>query len=357
MRRRAVVLLTSTLLACVACQSAPVAGGACTRASECSSPLECHFGRCRAPCRSDRDCPGTSCLLESGLGSCGIDVDLGCESGVGRACASGLVCVTDRCAQICDAATPCVPGATCTPSGTGVSFCAPTGTVDAGPSDDASTSLLEGNVLWLPMDEASWSGSGAILDASGLGNAGTAVGVAAPASDPTRGGVGHFDAGACVQVPDAPSLHVGAAFTVSAWIHPTTLDGTAAYGIVSKRTAFGMDDAFDVYLYTNRQLFVDVDGNDDRFSVPPLFELGVWRQVAVTFDGARPAAQRVSVFLDGAWLESHGETSASVPPYPSALSIGCLPVGQSFVGELDEIAIWNRALSPAEVAAWYAATR
>ncbi|MFO0681645.1 MAG: hypothetical protein U0234_06325 [Sandaracinus sp.] len=124
-------------LAALGCQSAPVPGAACTRDGECAAPLSCRFGRCRTGCVADRDCgEGVSCLLDAaGLGTCALATDLGCETGVGRECASGLVCVADRCAQICDAGHGCATGSSCVPSGTGVSFCAPTGTDAAVPRD------------------------------------------------------------------------------------------------------------------------------------------------------------------------------------------------------------------------------
>lgn len=124
-------------IALLACQSAPAPGASCVRSADCAAPLACHFGRCRSGCAADRDCPsGASCLLDAdGSGSCALDTDLGCESGVGRECASGLVCVADRCAQICGAGTGCATGSICTPTGTGVSFCVPSGTDAAVPND------------------------------------------------------------------------------------------------------------------------------------------------------------------------------------------------------------------------------
>jgi alpha-tubulin suppressor-like RCC1 family protein len=64
-------------------------------------------------------------------------VDLGCESGVGRVCASGLVCVADRCEQSCTDRSDCPSDADCrSASSGGVMFCVgPDGEVDAGIAD------------------------------------------------------------------------------------------------------------------------------------------------------------------------------------------------------------------------------
>ena len=87
----------------------------------------------------NRDCPaGASCLLDgSGGGGCSIDVDLSCETGVGRACAGGLACVSDRCERTCSTASDCPLDGECRPvSGGATSFCFdPRRTADAGAAD------------------------------------------------------------------------------------------------------------------------------------------------------------------------------------------------------------------------------
>ena len=50
-------------------------GRGCTRNSECSSPLVCMSGRCRAECYEDRDCQaGAHCgITPSSAGVCQLD--------------------------------------------------------------------------------------------------------------------------------------------------------------------------------------------------------------------------------------------------------------------------------------------
>jgi hypothetical protein len=125
-------------VALAACQSAPTPGAACSASTDCASPLACRFGRCRSECAANRDCPvGARCLLaEGGVGVCSLDVDQGCETGTGRVCPSGLVCVADHCEQVCSASLGCATGSICTPTTSGASYCAPSGGGDAG-ADDA----------------------------------------------------------------------------------------------------------------------------------------------------------------------------------------------------------------------------
>jgi hypothetical protein len=66
------------------------------------------------------------------------------------------------------------------------------------------------------------------------------------------------------------------------------------------------------------------------------------------------------VYVNGSLDVTMKETSAALTSYPSTLHVGCMPAAttpQNFIGQLDEVAIWNRALSDAEIAQWYANTR
>lgn len=127
----------------VACQSGASPGAACQRQRDCASPLVCAFDRCRAECQQNRDCPaGASCLLIDGVnGACSLELDTQCETGVGRTCASGLVCAADRCQGGCASDAECPSDGTCLHLASGAGFCFDTRSgSDAGlPSGDAGT--------------------------------------------------------------------------------------------------------------------------------------------------------------------------------------------------------------------------
>lgn len=103
---------------------------------------------------------GASCLVDTaaGVGACGVDADLGCETGVGRECPSGLVCAADRCERSCRDATDCPDDGECRPvSPGGVSFCfdarsaidagaIDAGTIDAETSDAPVVDAADGSI-------------------------------------------------------------------------------------------------------------------------------------------------------------------------------------------------------------------
>jgi hypothetical protein len=235
---------------------------------------------------------------------------------------------------------------------------------------DAADPLLADCVMHLAMDEDSWSGAPGEVRDSCSTNSGTAVGGATRTDDPVRGRVGRFVGGtSCVEVPDAPALRASDVLTVSAWIEPAMLSPDGM-GVVSKRVDFMADTEYSVFVWasnegsgSDNELYVDVDTENDRGADPTtVYADNVWHQVTVVYDGTRPASERITFYVDGNLTHVMPESSATIAP-PAVepdLAVGCLPLSgpaQSFVGAIDDVVIWRRALSSADVAAWFAATR
>jgi hypothetical protein len=244
-----------------------------------------------------------------------------------------------------------------------VDVAGPDSAVDLASTDEPANAdgpgLPIGNsrVLLLHTEELSWNTTaGEVVDDSGLGNNGTAVGTATTTSDGRFGRAGLFDGAGSVAVSDAPSIHPTTALTMAAWIFPTGL-GVGAQGIIAKRTSYNVDSAYSMYIDTDRKLWVDIDSFNDRFSSSTVLANGSWYHVAVVFDGGLSAEQRVRVYVNGVLDITSSESSSTIPAYTSALSVGLLPGGgDGFVGTIDEVSVWTRALEPAEIAALAAAT-
>jgi hypothetical protein len=174
-----------------------------------------------------------------------------------------------------------------------------------------------------------------------------------------RGRAGSFNGTGCVRIDDAPGLRATRELTMSAWIKPATLNGVDAVGVVSKRIDTGMMSAYNVYVWTGNKVYVDLDGENDRFSGERVIANDAWTQITVVYNGDVAQAERVRVYLDGVLDVVATETSPALPAFTSPLNIGCLPSSiavQNFIGLLDEVVVWTRALTPAEVVAWHAET-
>jgi hypothetical protein len=130
--------------------------------------------------------------------------------------------------------------------------------------------------------------------------------------------------------------------------------------VVSKRVDVNTGNEYSMFVRTDSHVFADIDGINDRFAGTATISTGVWTQITMVYDGLRSPAERMRIYVNGALDQIGGETSATIPQTHAPLSIGCLPLGgvaQSFVGQLDDVGVWTRALSDAEVAAWYDLTR
>jgi len=147
-------------------------------------------------------------------------------------------------------------------------------------------------------------------------------------------------------------------FTLSAWIRPEDIKGR--WGIVAKRTG-NIQSPFVFAISDGRIEFNATDnvGNwSYNFMSPPVVEAGRWQHVAVVMDqeqgitiyyGGKPAAQRdlpgerlcandhrVSIGFEAWGGPSHDPGGAG-----------------HFVGAIDEVKLWGRALSAKEIASEY----
>jgi hypothetical protein len=244
-----------------------------------------------------------------------------------------------------------------------VEFDRVTGAPDAdGPP---TVSFGAGCAVGLEMNESGWSGAADEVRNRCDAGHGAAVQGAGPVDDAVRGRVGQFPApSGCVRIADAPALHATTGLTLSAWIYPLALDGTNPHGVIAKRTDFTNDDAeYTMFVWTDNNVWVDIDGRNDRNHGARQLVNGQWQQITTVYDGTQPAPQRVRIYVDGVLDAVVGETSASLTAQPNALSIGCLPelpaTGPqiAFAGRIDDAAIWTRAFSAQEVADWYQRTK
>jgi len=110
-------------------------------------------------------------------------------------------------------------------------------------------------------------------------------------------------------------------------------------------------------------VYVDLDGDSGaaQFNGHAAITTGRWTQLTLVYDGTQLAAQRAKLFVNDS-LDVAGSAVATLSATTAALHIGCMPAmmsgsQQSFIGEMDEVVIWNRALTQAEVGTWYANTK
>jgi hypothetical protein len=231
----------------------------------------------------------------------------------------------------------------------------------AGPDADLLGDLRTGCVVMEHMDEAAWTGAvGEVRDDCGGDNNGTAIGGITTTDDAVRGRAGNFDGNGFIEIPAAAALDASTELTISAWFKATALDDVDAFGIVSKRTDTGIDQAYSVYLWTRDKVWTDFPDQNQRFEGSAVISNNVWTQVTAVFDASAAAAMRVTVYLNGVVDSTDTDTATTLPKSPAKLNVGAMPSSlaiQNFKGQLDEVVVWTRALTAAEVMSWYNVTK
>jgi RNA polymerase sigma factor (sigma-70 family) len=214
--------------------------------------------------------------------------------------------------------------------------------------------ILQGLVLHLTFDQV--EAGGAVADDSGRGNNGQATGVRWT-PDGKKGGAYEFTRdGDQILVPNNPSLNPGQ-FTLSAWIKTTTGDHYwRRIFDKSYSEEFALSVAGD---YQNNKSYGQVSfeiGPGTHFALTKKrVDDGQWHQVTATFDGTNEV-----IYVDGkAEVQKQWDGTDKAGSSDFDLVIGCNrsniaksedDLGVSFRGLIDEPMMWNRALSPAEVA-------
>ena len=158
--------------------------------------------------------------------------------------------------------------------------------------------------------------------------------------------------------PVSPELELGPSYTIEAWIQPVAL-GT--WNRLVLRWGAPPNYAWHVALHNGTaSLFHNQAGGPYRSAEGGQLEIGRWHHLAAvaTRDEAHPAQSRLAVFLDGRLAGQETFNGTTQPLAKEALGIGdsagAPSAASRFRGYVDDLVLWNRALSDGEIAAHYA---
>ena len=185
---------------------------------------------------------------------------------------------------------------------------------------------------------AHWRGEGNGLDETGI-NHGTLVNNMSFGGGKIGGGLsGSYDGGGALRVPDSASLALTNSLTIEGW-----LQFESVRGVVIRRT-LGAADSYGAYIQDQRLAFT-IWGPDRGFTLhSDRLDGGEFLHVALTLDDV---TGDVKMFINGT-LVRQGRTARR----PNALPGAAVIIG-NINGITDELAVYNRALSTAEIQAIY----
>jgi hypothetical protein len=203
----------------------------------------------------------------------------------------------------------------------------------------ADTIAPPGLVAAFNFDEGSGS---AVADSSGNGNSGAVAGASWTAEGKVGSALVFDGVDNRVDVPDSDSLDLANGMTLEAWVYPTALSGWRT--VIMKEASNGL--AYVLYANDNAPRsagYVHIGGD---MGVPgsSALPLNIWTHLAVTYDGAV-----LRLYENGVEVGSQA-VSGDIATSSQALRIGGNAVwGEYFSGRIDQVRIYNRALTPAEI--------
>jgi hypothetical protein len=221
---------------------------------------------------------------------------------------------------------------------------------EAAAAGAASAAAPEGLVLRLSFEPQSVPTDGdqvRFKDLSGNGNDGAQRGTVKAAKDPRGGRAAAFDGrGADISCGGGDSLKLTDALTVAALVRPASANGP----IVSKDDWKDGNHArgFVLRVQNGAANFAVGDGEPDGWhqaSGRAPLQVGRWYHLAGTFDG-----RLLRVYVDGKEVATDAfEGKIADSPFPLVIGRGTYDRARIFTGEIDEVTVFNRALSAQEL--------
>jgi concanavalin A-like lectin/glucanase superfamily protein len=181
-------------------------------------------------------------------------------------------------------------------------------------------------------------------DRSGKGNTGTITGATRTTTGKFGGALTFSGTGKWVTIPDSTSLHLTTGLTIEGWMNPTANGAGSWRAMAVKETTGGLswalypfgDNGFpSAHAFTSSELWA-------VGTTKPA--LNTWTHVAATYDGTT-----IRLYLNGVQNATRAQTGALVASTQPLRLGGDAIWSEWFQGTLDEIRVYNRALSASEI--------
>lgn len=192
-------------------------------------------------------------------------------------------------------------------------------------------------------------------DGSGNGNNGTAYGGAALTSGKIGNAYSFDGIDDYIMIADSPSLDLTTNFTLAAWINPSSFDmgPGGGGGIISKvgdNNPWASNEVGYQFAITSQgaDCLFNAEGEgwpSNNLSASFSYTLNGWSHVACTYDN-----NNLSIYFNGSLIDTLAVGSKSVVNSPSNLRISSDDNNNVFFnGLIDDVRIYNRALSGTEI--------
>ncbi len=182
-----------------------------------------------------------------------------------------------------------------------------------------------------------------VADAAGKGNGGTISGASWDSAGRNGKALSFDGVDDRVTVPDANSLDLTSSMTLEAWIKPRTAGGYRT-AILKERPG---NLAYALYASTTQANRPAAEAGSAELLGSSALTANTWSHLAATYDGSV-----LRLYVNGALVGSKNQ-SLGLPTSGNPLRIGGNAVwtDEHFDGLIDDVRVYNRALSPSEIQA------
>jgi hypothetical protein len=187
-------------------------------------------------------------------------------------------------------------------------------------------------------------GAGAnVFDLSGNGNTGAINGATWISTGKFGNALSFNGTSNYVTVPDSSSLHLTTGKTLEAWVYPTSSNGKQDI-IIKQGTNI---DVYNLYSRSSSAGVPEANvlvGGSNKTALGSALPVNTWTYLAGTYDGTI-----LRLYINGTQV-SNLPISGSIVVSSGVLRIGGNSIwGEYFAGRIDEVRIYNRAISAAEI--------
>jgi chitodextrinase len=179
-------------------------------------------------------------------------------------------------------------------------------------------------------------------DASGNGSAGTITGASWTTQGRNGNALSFNGTNSVVRVASSASLNLGSAMTLSAWIRPTASQSGWRTIVQRQAEAYFLDASGDA---PGRPTGGGTLGGGVHYTNGPTANpVNAWTHVALTYDGSM-----LRLYVGGTQAATRAATGAIQTSTNPLWIGGNSPYGEYFQGLIDEVRVYNRALTQAEI--------
>jgi hypothetical protein len=186
------------------------------------------------------------------------------------------------------------------------------------------------------------------VDASGSGNTGTVSGAIYVAGGKNGGALSFDGINDRVDIADAASLDLTTGMTLEAWVNPSAATGyrTVLMKDVPGELSYSLYSSGSGSTDGKPNAWVRINTTSSGTSGTTALPLNTWNFLAATYDGGN-----LTLYVNGAQVATKAVTG-TLRTSDNPLHVGGNPIwGEYFAGLIDDVRVYNRALSVAEMQA------